>query len=83
MRKIKLVGISVLAIGAFCFGKVVGASDKVQEKYPEMMAGKKHLEQAKENLKEAMHDYNGHRVNAIEHIDKAIKEIEEGIASEK
>ena len=82
MKTLKLFAICTLLVGAFCFGKSLAPTD-VQEKHPEMMAAKKHLEEAKSNLKKAAHEYNGHRVKAIEATEKAIKEIEEGIASEK
>ena len=79
MNKIKVLTISALIIGAFCFGKVLNTSG-FADKHPMMEAAKKNLEQAKNNLKNAAHDFGGHRIKAIALVDQAIKEIEEGIA---
>lgn len=77
MKTIKVMAVSALVIGAFCFGK------SYQGKHPHMEAAKLRLDEAKNQLQKASHDYNGHRVKAIEHINMAIKEIDEGIASQK
>jgi len=57
--------------------------DESKEKHPHMVAAKKALENAEKQLQQAAHDYNGHRTKAIELVDQAIKEINEGIASDK
>jgi hypothetical protein len=77
MKTIKVIAISALVIGAFCFGK------SYQGKHPHMEGAKLKLNEAKNQLQKAEHDYNGHRAKAIEHINMAIKEIDEGIASQK
>ncbi|MGZ4035159.1 MAG: hypothetical protein ACXVPU_06800 [Bacteroidia bacterium] len=83
MKTLKIFTVSALIIFAFCFGKSINNPTTLPEKHPEMMAAKKHLEEAKAELKKAAHDYAGHRVKAIELTDGAIKEIMDGIASEK
>jgi hypothetical protein len=79
MKKIKLLAIGALVMGAFCFGKVVGTSEAAALEYPEMNAAKKNLEAAKANLQKAAKSFSGHRDEAIKYADKAIKEIDEGI----
>jgi hypothetical protein len=79
MKTIKSLTIGVAIIAAFCFGKAMN----FQEKHPHMKGAKVKLEEAKNQLQKAEHDYNGHRTKAVGYIDQAIKEINEGIASEK
>ena len=54
-----------------------------REKHPEMRAALKALQNAKNRLEHAAHDYKGHRVKAIEHTNEAIREVEEAIASDR
>jgi hypothetical protein len=80
MKTIKLFALGALLIGAFCFGKV---TNSLQEKHPHMSAAKNKLQEAKDQLQKAAHTYDGHRVKAIEYIESALKEINEGLASQK
>jgi len=54
-----------------------------KEPHPEMTRAKTQLQAAKVSLQKAARDYSGHRTKAVELIDKAIKEIDAGIASDK
>jgi hypothetical protein len=47
--------------------------------HPEMEAALNLLIKAREHLNNAAHDFDGHRVKAIEYTDKAIHEVREGI----
>jgi hypothetical protein len=58
-------------------------TQKKDDEHPHMDAAKKALENAKAQLEQAAHDYNGHRVKALDLVNQAIKEINEGIASDK
>lgn len=49
------------------------------EPQPMMKEGLEHLQKAKEALKKGTSDKGGHRVKAIELIDKAIEQVEKGI----
>src|ERR1700693_537902 len=61
-----------------------GEGRKGGERHPEMREAMRQLRHAKETLqKDAAHDFQGHRVKAIEHIDRAIEEIERGLQSDK
>lgn len=59
------------------------AANKEKDEHPHMDAAKKALENAKAQLEQAVHDYNGHRAKALELVEQAIKEINVGIASEE
>ncbi|MEE3715664.1 hypothetical protein V2H45_02770 [Tumidithrix elongata RA019] len=52
------------------------------ERHPNMVAARRKLEAAREDLRRAAHDYNGKRVEAIQLIDRAIQAINEGIAQD-
>jgi hypothetical protein len=47
---------------------------------PAMKSALTNLEQAQQNLKNATADKGGHRVNALNHVAKAIDEVKKGIA---
>jgi hypothetical protein len=47
---------------------------------PAMRSALQNLEQAQQNLKNATADKGGHRVNALDHVAKAIEEVKKGIA---
>ena len=49
------------------------------EPQPKMQEALRLLREAKGALEQASHDKGGHRVKAIEHVNGAIKEVEEGI----
>ena len=53
------------------------------EHHPEMHAAMRKLRAAKNDLEKASHDYAGHRVKAIAAIDEALREIKEGLESDK
>jgi CHASE3 domain sensor protein len=50
-----------------------------QQRYPEMHAALRHLEQARDALTNAAHDFRGHRAKALEHTGKAIEEVNKAI----
>jgi hypothetical protein len=49
------------------------------ERQPHMHAALEHLRAAKESLERAESDKGGHRVKAIELVNGAIRQVEEGI----
>jgi hypothetical protein len=81
MKNMKVFTIGLAIIAAFCFGKAL--NNPLQAKHPHMNAAKLKLEEAKNQLQKAEHDYNGHRTKAVGLVEQAIKEINEGIAAEK
>jgi hypothetical protein len=79
MKTVKLFALSALVIGAFCFGKSLSKVETKMVEFPELNAAKNHLMQAKSSLEKAAKDFGGHRAKAMEHADKAIKEVDEAI----
>jgi hypothetical protein len=53
----------------------------VRANQPEMEAALASLRNAKGHLERAMHNKGGERVEAIEHINRAIRSVERGIAN--
>jgi hypothetical protein len=49
----------------------------------EMLAAQQELKLAKDHLRDAGTDYEGHRRNAMEHIDRALQEIRLGLEVSK
>jgi len=47
-----------------------------EESHPHIRAALESMRQAKHHLETAAHDFEGHRVKAIEHLDQAIHEAE-------
>lgn len=51
------------------------ASAEARERHPAIRAAINSLEKAKMDLEHADHDFGGHRVEAIESIDRAINQL--------
>lgn len=49
------------------------------ERHPEIRAAIRHLEQAKEALENAKHDFKGHRARALEHTNQALEECHKAL----
>ena len=56
---------------------------KAKEKHPESEAAMMHLKEAKQNLEHAAHDFGGHRVTALKHINEALEECREALEFDK
>jgi hypothetical protein len=71
----------ILVIAGMLGSFVLGLSTPAftQRDHPRIRAAQEHLERAKEELRNAAHDYKGHRSKAIEHIDKALEECHRAI----
>ena len=55
------------------------ANAAAPQRYPEMHIALHHLEQARDALTNAAHDFKGHRVKALEHTSKAIDEVNKAL----
>jgi flagellin-specific chaperone FliS len=53
------------------------------EQHPAIEAAVKHLREAKNALEHANHDFGGHRVKAIEHVNQALAECEQALNFDK
>jgi hypothetical protein len=54
-----------------------------KERHPYIRAALRELRAAKKELKAAAHDFGGHRVDAINAIDEAIKQLETALQFDK
>jgi hypothetical protein len=54
-----------------------------RERHPAIRAAIRHLEQAKESLRKASHDFGGHRARALELTDQALRECHEALESDR
>jgi len=54
-----------------------------RERHPEIRRAINALENAKTFLKNGAHDFSGHRVEAIKHVDEALRECREALKSDK
>jgi hypothetical protein len=82
------LGIPTLSLGQAAKSAPAGQQGKMGkkggERHPEMHEAMRQLRRAKETLqRDAAHDFAGHRMKAIEHIDQAMQEIEKGLQSDK
>jgi hypothetical protein len=53
------------------------------EKHPEIDAAIVHLREAKRNLEHAAHDFGGHRVSALKHVNEALEECRLALETDK
>ena len=60
-----------------------GKQAKHREGHPEMQRALRALGNAKKALEAAGHDFHGHRTKAVQHVEEAMKEVRDGIASDK
>jgi hypothetical protein len=67
--------------GAGVFGQADGQDKK--ERHPHMRAAIIELKEARRELKEADHDFGGHRVKALEAIDVAVEQMEKALKFDK
>jgi uncharacterized protein involved in copper resistance len=47
--------------------------------HPAIQAAIRHLDQAREALEKAEHDFGGHRVKALDHVKKALEECHKAL----
>jgi hypothetical protein len=51
-----------------------------KERHPEIRRAMRALENAKNDLEHASHDFGGHRQKALEHINAAVSELSQALA---
>lgn len=73
MQKSRGFLVALLLITGFALGIAVSAF--TAERHPEIHRAQRFLAQAKNALEHAAHDYQGHRVKAIERIGEAQEEL--------
>jgi hypothetical protein len=62
---------------------VAKADEKEKERHPHIHKALEELREARKDLKEADHDFGGHRAEAVEAIDVAIKQLELALKFDK
>ena len=80
-----LACVGILPVGGDVLVPAAQAQEKKEkrERHPHIHAAIRELREARKELKEADHDFGGHRVEAIEAIDKAIKQLELALKFDK
>ena len=71
-RPVASIAASLAVVGLLLAPVAVGAE---QERHPAIHKAENKLHAAKEDLEHAAHDFGGHRVKAIEHINAALEEL--------
>ena len=79
MKTLKVLALSAVIVGAFCYGKSLSKVEVKMVEYPELNAAKRSLMDANSHLSKAAKDFGGHRSKAAEYVDKAIKEVDEAV----
>ena len=83
-----------LALGAPAFAQNTGAKpagrmnrmqqeDQRNERHPEIRQAIRALERAKDHMQKASHDFGGHRAEALEACDNAIKQLKLALQYDK
>jgi hypothetical protein len=74
-REMLLAGVTALGVGV-----VLNSITEAEANQPYMQAALNSLQNARWNLQHAEHDKGGHRANALNLVEQAIGEVQEGIA---
>ena len=75
MKKIAFLIVLMMSLVLFALAFPVGAAAPAPP-HPHIHEGLEAMRAAKHHLESADHDFHGHRVKAIEHLDQAIHEAE-------
>jgi hypothetical protein len=72
-----------LPLGGVVAPAAARADEKERERHPHIRKAIEELREARRDLKEADHDFGGHREEAIEACNVAIKQLEEALKYDK
>jgi hypothetical protein len=85
-----LGGALILGAGALAFGNPsagpsgsAAPATQPAARHPELRRALREMREAREHLKNAAHDFGGHRVVAIKALDEAIRQVEQAATYEK
>ena len=76
MKKIGFMTLLMMAVVLFTLAFSVSAAAPPPPPHPHITEALESMRAAKHHLETAAHDFHGHRVKAIEHLDQAIHEAE-------
>ncbi len=79
--KMKL-NLAALTLAVAVLGACAAAGSSRADQ-PNMEAALRSLQQAKQHLQAATHDKGGHRAEALQAVDRAINQVERGIAFDR
>ena len=68
-------GLAALAAGALLPSRAAADKDKDEERHPHIHRAIEELREARKDLEGAEHDFEGHRKEAIEAIEAAVKQL--------
>jgi hypothetical protein len=91
---VKKLSIATLALGLLCTAPVVMSAAtpanapapqerKGGEQHPHIRAAIRELREARKELETAAHDFGGHKKEAIEAVDNAIKQLQDALQYDK
>jgi hypothetical protein len=60
-----------------------GEHRRGKEQHPKIRQAIRALEAAKEDLEDASHDFGGHRVEALEAVNNALKQLKEALEADR
>lgn len=64
-------------------GAAAGAQKAGRERHPKIRQAIRALQGAKEDLQDASHDFGGHRVEALEAVNNALKQLQLALEADK
>jgi len=79
MKKTLLAFVAGLALALAIVLPMKMSAGGPPAKHPEIEAAIRHLEQARDNLQKAAHEFGGHRVKALEHTNQALDECHKAL----
>jgi hypothetical protein len=74
-----VLGVVCTLVVLVSFSLTPHANAATPQRYPEMHAALRHLEQARDALTNAAHDFHGHRAKALDDTGKAIAEVNKAL----
>ena len=74
VTKFSVIGSALLAVALLSWS--FASPTYGDEKHPHIHAALKELRECRKELKEAAHDFNGHREEALKAVDAAVEQLE-------
>jgi len=81
MRKLFIT--SCIAIGMLCPAAINSTAKAESERHPQLHEAIHALENARKHMKEAKHDFHGHRAAALRACDEAIIQLQLALDSDR
>jgi hypothetical protein len=75
--------VALMIVGMISTPRMANTTPTPQERHPRIRAAVNELQAAKEELRNAAHDFCGHRVEAIEKTDQALNQLRLALACDR